>query len=712
MVWYLAAAVLAVLLVLLRGMHRIPPDRVGVVYRRFGRSSAEDRASVKVAGSPGAQAALLRSGQAYFLLPGLYRVRERPQISVPAGTVGVVVAKAGAPAPLLEPLARFTECDDFQDGRAFLLDGGQMGRQPAVLPGGARYAVNPELFDVWTSEADDAELAGLGLTRESLREVEVPVGSVGVVVTFAGQEPVDGQEGPALGEPVPGHRNFQLPWRFLEEGGRRGVQAEVLRPGSYRINPWFATVVLVPTRILIVEWRDRGPGGPPDLHDLVFGSLRFNVEGHWLRAGLTQTVSIRPETAPHLVQSFGYLRAEAGTPPEPVTATVRRFAERVLGSVVAGYLQSAAAEYGALELLASTQEIRTELAARIRSALSAWGVDAIDTTLTEFEAEDPELERTRRRLFDLEGSRRAAEVELRVDELRMDLERNRIRTQTVELEEQIRVLGRDQIAMERLIRQISEMKVPAHVSAEALADYPPVRLLEPFLASFRSREGYEEHDPVSPVVVSAPEDRQPVMWGRIERAMVEELARRRQDAAGDPVADEHTIVVYQDDDGMRDEVREAIGRFAESVGWEVIDSSDPIHGSWFQIFRIRAAKTVGEHLTADEVLASFKRAAELRLVHEAQAGVDTAQADAASKLIESLASTARAVALVGSILVVKDDGLLAVRTLSPRQLMHLERNPHITDPLAVLMSLREAAELDAPAPPRLDPGSAYPEESA
>ena len=397
-----------------------------------------------------------------------------------------------------------------------------------------------------------------------------------------------------------------------------------------------------------------------------------------------------------------------------MTATVRRFAERVLGTVVAGYLPSAAAEHGALELLESEQEIRAGLADRIRSALSAWGVDAIDTTLTGFEAEDPELDRTRRRLSELEGSRRAAAMELRVNELRMDLERNRILTQTTELEGQIRLLGRDQIAMERLVRQIGEMNVPQHVSGEELAaDYLPVRLLELLLASFRSREGYEEHDPVSPGVVSGPEGRRPVRLGRIERAMVEELARqRRQDASGDPVAGEHTIVVYQDDDGMQDRVREAIGHFVESVGWEVIDSSDPIHGSWFQIFRIRVAKTVGEHLSADEVLTSFKRAAELRLLHETQAGVDTAQADAASKLIESLAGTARAVALVGSILVVKDDGLLAVRTLSPRQLMHLERNPHITDPLAVLMSLREASELDTPSPPRLDPGAAHPEDAA
>jgi hypothetical protein len=122
----------------------------------------------------------------------LYKVTYARQTVVPAGTVGAVVALAGIRPEADQTLCRHVECDSFQDGRAFLLGGGQMGRQPAVLPGGARYNINPLIFDVVT--VDNVGAGRHGLTEDSLREVSVPVGATGVVIALEG-DPADEDDG-------------------------------------------------------------------------------------------------------------------------------------------------------------------------------------------------------------------------------------------------------------------------------------------------------------------------------------------------------------------------------------------------------------------------------------------------------------------------------------------------------------------------------------
>lgn len=47
-------------------------------------------------------------------------------------------------------------------------------------------------------------------------------------------------------EPETYHNNFQDPERFLQAGGRRGRQLQVLVEGTYYINRLFATVEMIP----------------------------------------------------------------------------------------------------------------------------------------------------------------------------------------------------------------------------------------------------------------------------------------------------------------------------------------------------------------------------------------------------------------------------------------------------------------------------------
>ncbi|ACZ90502.1 hypothetical protein [Streptosporangium roseum] len=138
-------------------------------------------------------------------------------------------------------------------------------------------------------------------------------------------------------------------------------------------------------------------------------------------------------------------------------------------------------------------------------------------------------------------------------------------------------------------------------------------------------------------------------------------------------------------------VRDALVDLAAAFGWTVEPDSRPIIGSFFQRLTMWT-KDVATSATAKEIAEEVRRGIELATIHSQQADNDNRQAEAVAKLVQSLEGTDKAVMLVGSILIMKDDGRLSVRTLTQRQLMFLDRHAtSVTDPAAVLQALDECA---------------------
>ena len=477
----------------------VPADKVGLVTAREGARRPAQRtlgrqvecdcfqdgeAFLRDGGEQGRQIAILPGDSSYDINRELFDVELAPRTYVEPGTVALVIAKDGNIRPPDRPFGRYVECDNFQDGEAFLRDGGEQGRQLAILTGGSYYNINPDLFEVITT----ATVGGTrqdGLTADHLKEIAIQIGETGVVVTLDGAEARKDER--PIGPIIPGHSNFRLPWEFLARGGQRGVQEETLGEGSvYALNPWFVRVVLIPTRTLVIEWtkKERSPSN----YDAALRPILVNVQGHRLQVDISQTLEIPEPAAPTLVSRFGGAHTSrlGGLVDDPLP--VQRFVERVLGGMVETYFNAIASASTVEEFLSMYASTRTDLSSQVRNALAAWGIEARGTTLGEFESSDPELDRARRRLADkqmetreLEAEEEASVIRERIRDRERRGEREDRMLETVVLERKIEVLGRDTIAMEMFLRQLKDMGVPEVVSGNAnelLRHLPLQRALE------------------------------------------------------------------------------------------------------------------------------------------------------------------------------------------------------------------------------------------
>lgn len=419
-------------------------------------------------GEQGRQIQTLAGDTVYYVNTVLFAVEFMPRTYIPPGTVGLVVAKAGRIRPPDRPLGWFVECENFQDGQAFLRNGGQQGRQLAVLTGGSYYDINPALFDVIT--IDNVGGATDGLTADHLKEVSIEVGHTGVVITLDGAEPDHAMIGPK----IEGHRSFRLPWVFLAGGGYRGVQEETLGEGAvYSLNPWFVRIMLIPTRLLYLNWTNKTASERSN-YDASLDQIVVNIQGYRLHVEVSQALQISRGAAPSLVSQFGGEAASGlgGLVKDP--APVQRFVERVLGTSVAKYFNEIATASSIDEFLSRYASTRVNLETQVRAALAGWGVKALETTLGEFESHDAGFNEARQEEFTEQArgkkvnvTRGIVDVEDEIDAIRFRAEDRRI---AAELKAELAALGPENYVLIRQIQEIAKWKGPEYIGGNA-AEY-------------------------------------------------------------------------------------------------------------------------------------------------------------------------------------------------------------------------------------------------
>jgi regulator of protease activity HflC (stomatin/prohibitin superfamily) len=205
----------------------------------------------------GLQARTLGPG-IHFLIPFLYKTKKVEFKVISEGYVGLIKAKAGDTIPSGRIFAKVVQCNNFQDGEAFIKNGGEKGPQVQFLPPG-QYMINPFLFDV-----------------EPVEEITIPKGKLATITATDGK-PLD--PGRLLGKRVLGHENFSNGEIFLNNGGQKGPQVDILQPGKHRINTWLfnyktedATIV-DSSKVGIITAKDGLPLPPTEL-------IAKSVEGH------------------------------------------------------------------------------------------------------------------------------------------------------------------------------------------------------------------------------------------------------------------------------------------------------------------------------------------------------------------------------------------------------------------------------------------------
>ena len=207
------------------GMVIIPEDKIGLITKKFvlfgSNKQLPDGKIIALNGEPGYQADTLAPGLYWGYWVWQYSIDLQALIVIGKGKIGLLTAKDGVAIPTGAILARHVECDNYQDTRSFLTNGGQRGKQVGYLNNGV-YRINTQLFEVTESEITYIE-----------------DGMIGIITTLDGQ-PLD--QGNIAGSKVEGHNNFQDFDKFLDNGGQRGLQTQVIQAGSYSLNPWAVQV--------------------------------------------------------------------------------------------------------------------------------------------------------------------------------------------------------------------------------------------------------------------------------------------------------------------------------------------------------------------------------------------------------------------------------------------------------------------------------------
>ncbi|MBZ0291269.1 MAG: flotillin family protein [Anaerolineae bacterium] len=405
------------------GLVIIGERQVGVVVKKFSTQGSQSTPAgqlIALNGEPGYQADTLAPGWYFGYWPWMYNVQKVPVTVIPQGEIGLVVAAAGTPTPAENILGRIVECDNFQDARKFLLNGGEKGRQLGILTAGT-YRINMALFTVITAHnASEHEMA-----PAQLRVYTVEPDMVGIVTTLDGAA-LD--EGEIAGLYLPGHDNFQNAQAFLNNGGKRGLQEQVLLSGSWNLNPWFVQVEQVPMTAIPIGYVGVVISYIGKAHEDISG-LEFkhgdlvNVghKGVWatplypgkhpintrvMRVELVPTTNIVLNWATRIEahhydnnlssitvrSSDGFafnldvsqiIHIGALEAPKVISrvGSVQNLVDHVLQPIVGNYFRNAAQTYTVLDFLIARSERQQEAAQHIARALRNYDVEAIDTLI-------------------------------------------------------------------------------------------------------------------------------------------------------------------------------------------------------------------------------------------------------------------------------------------------------------------------------------------
>ncbi len=394
------------------GIIIIPEDKIGLVTKKFVLFGAHKELPsgriIAVDGEAGFQAQPLAPGIYFWKWIWQFEIKRQPFMIIPEGKIGLVVAKDGKELESGSILARKVECDSFQNTEAFIRNGGRKGRQTAFMTSGT-YRINSFMFDIIISDMisvnenmvgivttldglpievgniagkpvaghnnfqnADAFLSGNGnkglqpevilagsyylnpwfIQVEQIKMTEIPIGYVGVVISYTGKE----------GKDLSG---IEFKHGNIVSKGEKGVWAEPLGPGKYPVNTFIMRVELVPTTNLVLNWAN----ARSESHQLDKNLSTITVrskDGFPFNLDVSQIIHIPTTEAPKVIARFGSMMNLVG---------------QVLEPTIGNYFRNSAQDSDVIAFLSSRKERQDAAKKRISEVLDQYNVNGVDTLI-------------------------------------------------------------------------------------------------------------------------------------------------------------------------------------------------------------------------------------------------------------------------------------------------------------------------------------------
>jgi uncharacterized membrane protein YqiK len=264
--------------------------------------------------------------------------------------------------------------NNFQNAQAFLDHEGRRGLQEQILLSGS-WNLNPWFVVV-----------------EQVPMTEIPIGYVGVVISYVGKahEDVSGMEFK--------HGDLVMP-------GHKGVWVSPLYPGKHPINTRVMKAELVPTTNIVLNWAARTEA---HAYDAKLSSITVrSKDGFSFNLDVAQIIHVGALDAPKVISRVG---------------SMQNLVDHVLQPIVGNYFRNSAQAYTVLDFLSARSDRQREAAEHIRSAVGAYDVQAIDTLIGDI-TPPAELMQTQTDRKIAEEQRKTYEVQQQAQTLRQKLVR-------------------------------------------------------------------------------------------------------------------------------------------------------------------------------------------------------------------------------------------------------------------------------------------------
>ena len=355
---------------------------------------------------------MLQTAKQHDMTPEQLRVYQ-----LPPDRVGIVTMLDGHPIPagdLAGPVVAGHE--SFQRGQTFIDAAGCRGLQEEVLLSGS-WNLNPWLVQI-----------------EQVPLTEIPIGYVGVVVSYVGREHLD-----VSGETFT-HGD-------LVERGRKGVWVEPLLPGKHPVNVRVMKVELVPTTNIVLNWAQRTEAHH---YDERLSSIHVrSKDGFSFSLDVSQIIHIGMKNAPRVISRVG---------------SMQNLVDHVLQPTVGNYFRNSAQEVTVLDFLWARSQRQKEAFQNIKKAIEAYDVECIDTLIGDIAPpEDLMKTQTDRKI--------AAELERTYDAQR----EAEVRRQTLERETAIANLQKEVVRSEQMVRISQQNALAAAEAAKGEANATRLR---------------------------------------------------------------------------------------------------------------------------------------------------------------------------------------------------------------------------------------------